>query len=107
MGKWLASAVVIALVASSEAHGQGDHVQAVASPKAHLGSDFILPSIPQFRSEPLLEDGMIAQKELAPNASVGVGLAPMRGRDIHSVMTEKELVPTRNPGVTFVFRFPG
>ena len=106
VGKWLASAVAIALLASSGAHAQSDPVQPVAR-ESHLGSNFTLPTIPKFHSEPLLQDGMIAQKELARDAHVGVGIAPMRGRDIHSVMTEKELVPTHNPGVTFVFRFLG
>lgn len=67
----------------------------------------MLPNVPQFVSQSPLEDGMIAQQELAPNAHVGLGLAPMLGRNIHSVRIEQEPVPTKNPGVTFVLRFPG
>lgn len=67
----------------------------------------MLSAIPQFNSQSPLRDGMIAQEQVAPNAHVGLGLAPMLGRNIHSVRIEQEPVPTRNPGVTFVLNFSG
>jgi hypothetical protein len=63
--------------------------------------------MPQFNSGSPFHDGMIAQDEVAPNVHVGLGLAPMLGRNTHSVRIEQEPVPTRNPGVSFVFKFPG
>lgn len=50
---------------------------------------------------------MVAEEDVAPNVHVGLGLAPMLGRNIHSVRIEQDPVPTRNPGVMLVFKFPG
>lgn len=107
MQTWLAAAAAAPLVASIAAHSHFRGVQSPAAAKPATTSSFILPAIPQFNSRSPLQDGMIAQQEVAPNLHVGLGLAPMLGRNIHGVMIEQEPVPTRNPGVTFVFKFPG
>lgn len=104
MRMWLAAATAVPLLASHPAHGQASAVQATVRSHASA-SDFTLPSIPQFRSQSPLQDGMIATEDLAPNAHVGIGLAPMLGRNVHSVRIEHEPVSTRNPGVTLVFGF--
>lgn len=101
MRTWL---VATAVVASFPGHANTTHGH---SSKSSAPQDFTLPTIPQFSSQSPLQDGMIAQEEVAPNAHVGLGLAPMLGRNIHSVRIEQEPVPTNNPGVTFVIKFPG
>lgn len=110
MRTWIAAAAVVPLVAASAAHASTAStiaVQPSAAEKLPAVSNFMLPSnVPQFESRSPLQDGMIAQEELAPNAHLDLGLAPMLGRNIHSVRIEQEPVPTRNPGVTFVFKFP-
>lgn len=104
MRMWLAAATAVPLVASPPAHAQVSAVQATVRRHASP-SDFTLPTTSQFSSQSPLQDGMIATEDVAPNAHVGLGLAPMLGRNIHSVRIEHEPVPTRNPGVTLVFGF--
>lgn len=106
MGTWLAAAVIVSLAASQAGNAGSNSAQPVTAGRASVTSNFRLRPTPQFNSPSLVQDGMIAQEELAPNAHVGIGLASMLGRNIHSVLIERELVPTRNPGVTFVFKFP-
>lgn len=101
---WLAAATAVPLVASPPVHAQANAVQATVRKDASA-SDFTLPSIPQFISQSPLQDGMIATQDVAPNAHVALGLAPMLGRNVHSVRIERDPVPTRNPGVTLVFGF--
>ena len=100
----LAAAGAVPLVVSLPADAQALPLATGESPPAH---SFAIPSMPQFRSGSPVEDGMIAQDDVAPNVHVGLGLAPMLGRNIHSVRIEQEPVPTRNPGVSFVLKFPG
>lgn len=102
----LAAVAAVPLVASLAAPAQASAVQATARRPANV-SDFSIPTTPQFTSQSPLQDGMIAQEELSPNAHLGLGLAPMLGRNVHSVRIEHDPVATRNPGVTLVFRFPG
>lgn len=107
MRTWLAAVAVVPLVASFAAHAQANGAPPPKAEKPRPSSNFMLSAIPQFNSQSPLRDGMIAQEEIAPNAHVGLGLAPMLGRNIHSVRIEQEPVPTRNPGVTFVLNFSG
>lgn len=107
MRTWLVGAAVVPFIAAFGAHAGTITDQPTLAESSHTQSNFMLPNIPQFNSQTLLQDGMIAQEQLAPNAHVGLGLAPMLGRNIHSVRIEQEPVPTRNPGVTFVLKFPG
>lgn len=104
MRSWLAA--VVGVPFAFAAHAQPSELDAVVTIHS-TGPNFAIPVIPQFAAQSPLQDGMIAQEELAPNARVGLGLAPMLGRNIHSVRLEPEPVPTRNPGVSFVLRFPG
>lgn len=106
MGTWLAAAVTVSLAASQAWNVEPDIARSATAGTSPATSNFRLRPTPQFKSPSLVQDGMIAQEELAPNAHVGVGLASMLGRNIHSVLIERELVPTRNPGVSFVFKFP-
>lgn len=105
MRTWLAAAAVVPLVAACAAHARSAAVQPSPSEKLSPASNFMLPRVPQFETQSPLHDGMIAQEDLAPNAHVGLGLAPMLGRNIHSVRIEQEPVRTKNPGVTFVLKF--
>lgn len=106
MRVWLAAAGAVPLVSAFAAPAEADPVQ-FAIRQSAAPQSFVLPTIPQFTSQSPVEDGMIAQEDVAPNAHVSLGLAPMLGRNIHSVRIEQEPVPTRNPGVTFVLKFPG
>lgn len=103
---WLAAAVAVPLVVSFPANAQVNRLEPRSAEKAAAAPNYVLPTIPQFRSQSALQDGMIAREDVAPNAHLGVGLAPMLGRNIRSVRIQQEPVPTRNPGVTFVFKFP-
>ena len=107
MRMWLAGAVILPLVASLPAHAEPTSPRRDNGRNAHSTSGFLLPKIPQFTAESPLKDGMIAQEEVTPNAHLGLGLVSMSGRNIHSVKIEQEPVPTQNPGVTFIIRFPG
>lgn len=107
MRTWLAAAAAVLLVASAAAHARANFVPPRPAAKNPASANFRLPEIAQFPSQSPLQDGMIAQEEVAPNAHFGLGLAPMLGRNINSVRIEQEPVPTRNPGVTFVIKFPG
>lgn len=104
MRVWLAAAGAVPLVVSFSADARGLELDTAASSPA---PSFAISAMPQFSSGSPVHDGMIAQDELAPNVHFGVGLAPMLGRNTHSVRIEQEPVPTRNPGVSFVFKFPG
>lgn len=102
---WLAAIAALPLLPSTAGHAKPGSLQLQPAEKVSNAPNFLLPTAPQFNSESPLHDGMIAQEEFAPNAHVGVGLAPMLGRNIHSVRIEQEPVATRNPGVTFVLKF--
>jgi hypothetical protein len=104
MRVWLAAAGAVPLVVSFSADAGPLEPATGQSPTA---PSFAIPATPQFKSGSSVDDGMIAQDEVAPNVHVGFGLAPMLGRNIHSVRIEQEPVPTRNPGVSFVLKFPG
>ena len=106
MRMWLAALAAVPLAGSCAASAQPYAGRAPAPEKPSTASSFTLPTIPRFTSQSPLQDGMIAEEELAPNAHLQLGLAPMLGRNIHSVRIEQEPVPTRNPGVTFVIKFP-
>lgn len=102
----LAAAIGAApLMASSAAHAQARLADPVAPTNTHAPS-FTLPATRDFSPRSPLDDGMIARKDLAPNARMGVGLAPMLGRNIRSLRIERELVRRNNPGVTLVIKFP-
>ena len=107
MRTWLAAVAATGVATLFAPQARADSVQPKAPDSYPTSSNFTIPAIPQFNSELRLEDGMIAQKEVAPNAKIGLGLAPMLGRNIHSVRIEQEPVPTSNPGVMFVIKFPG
>lgn len=105
MRMWLAAPSAALLAVSSAASAQVRRFEPTASAGPSAVSSFMLPAIPQYNSKSLLQDGMIAQDKVAPNVHVGVGLAPMLGRNIRSVRIEQEPVPTSNPGVTLVYTF--
>ena len=107
MRTWLAAAAAASLAASFAAHAQSNRVQSPAAANPDAASNFALPAIPAFDAQSPFQDGIIAEEEVAPNAHLDLGLAHMLGRNMHSVMIEKEQVPTRNPGVTFVVKFRG
>ena len=103
----LAAVAVIVIAAAYAPHAWADALQSKTPNSYPSSSNFKIPALPQFKSELRLQDGMIAQKEVAPNAKIGLGLAPMLGRNIHSVRIEQEPVESDNPGVMFVLKFPG
>lgn len=104
MRPWLAAAAAVPLLQSA-AYAQPNPAQPLSAQNHHSTADLELPAIPAFTSRSPIQDGMIAQEDLASNAHVALGLVPMSGRNIHSVMIEQELAPTQNPGVAFVVKF--
>ena len=106
MRTWLAAAAAVRLMASFAAHAQTNHILALPAREHPSPPNYTLREIPHLNSHFPLTDGMIAREEVAPNVHLGLGLAPMLGRRTRSVRIEQEPVPTRNPGVTLVFKFP-
>ena len=103
----VAAAAAAPLLAFSPANAQAKTANPTPTTATHPPPNFKLPDVRDFTSQsPVDEDGMVAKKDLAPNAHLGVGLAPMLGRNIHSVMTDHDLVPTNNPGVRLVIKLP-
>lgn len=102
MRPWLTAAAV-PLLASSVANAQADPVRGASLHKNHTSPDVKLPTIPEFRSPSAIQDGMIAQEELASNARFGIGLVPMLGH-ARSARLGQELTATRKPGVVFVIK---
>lgn len=105
MRMWLTVAVFLPLMATFPAHADPAGQRRGPARTGHSTASFLLPKVPQFDARPLLDDGLLAQEEVAPGAHVGLGLVPMSGRKIHSVRIEPEPVPTQNPGVTLIFKF--
>jgi hypothetical protein len=105
MRPWLTAAAAVPLLSSYPAYAQVNPAQPLSAQKHHTTPNFRLPAIPAFTSQSPIQNGMIAQENLASNSHVALGLVPMLGRNIHSVRIEQELVPTRNPGVAFVVKF--
>src|SRR5689334_23000375 len=108
MRKWLAVAVGLPLFVAAAAHAQMKGLSApvvAGGAKAHEIDLGLLRQ--QGIEHPLqLVQGMIAQKDLAPNASVGLGLANMYGRK-KGVAPRVGDPPTRSkkPAVSFVLKF--
>ena len=108
MRKWLAVAAVLPLMAATAAHAQMTglapaDVAAVARTRAldlrilqQQGFDRPLPLI----------GGMIAQRDGAPNAAVGIGMARIYGRKKRgdARITDQPSIG-RKPAVTFVVKF--
>lgn len=105
MRPWLAAAAAVPLLYSSAAYAQPNPAQPFSAQNHHITADLKLPTIPAFTSRSPIQNGMIAQEDLTSNAHVALGLVPMSGRNIHSVMIEQKLAPTQNPGVAFVVKF--
>ncbi|MFL6731436.1 MAG: hypothetical protein ACJ8EH_12980 [Sphingomicrobium sp.] len=108
MRKWLAVAVGSPLFVATAAHAQMKELAApvVADVAKSHEIDLRLSQQQGIEHPLLLIQGMIAQQELAPNASVGVGLANMYGRKKGPAPRLGD-PPTRSkkPAVSFVLKF--
>lgn len=106
MHRWLAAAAVAPLVVATAAHAQTTALQVAVTAvvRAHP-LDLKLPPEAQYTSSMALQNGMIAEEGVAPNALVGVGFAQMSGRKAQSLRINEGPVPTQNPAVSFVLKF--
>lgn len=105
MRKWLAALAVAPFVVATASHAQTVQLNAPAAAAPAPASDLKLPPDQQFVSSGPLKDGMLAEDDVASNATVAVGLAHMSGRPAHSLRWTGDPEPTRNPGVSFVLKF--
>jgi hypothetical protein len=106
MGKWLAIAV-LPLAAATAAHAEfkGLAPADVAKLAQTRAVDFRVMQQRGVERTPLLIDGMIARRGLAPNAFVGIGLARMYVRKKRGEMRISDQPSVRKPAVTFVVKF--
>jgi len=108
MQKWLAVAAVPPLLASGTLHAQMKGL-APADVAGVARSHTLDPRLSEQQGvdRPLpLVQGMLAHRDLAPNAMVGVGLANMYGRKKGQGFRVGD-TPTRSkkPAVTFMIKF--
>jgi hypothetical protein len=104
--KWLAIAA-LPLVTATAAHAEfkGLAPADVAELARTRTLDFRLLQQHGVDREPLLIDGMIAKRGVAPNAFVGFGLAHMYSRKRRGDSRISEQPSARKPAVTFVLKF--
>lgn len=106
MHRWLAAAAVVPLMVATAAHAEATALQGAvpAAVRAHA-LNLKLPPDAQYASSIALQNGMVAEEGVAPNALVGVGLAQMSGRKAQSLRINEGPVPTQNPGLSFLLKF--
>jgi hypothetical protein len=108
MREWLPVAVLLPLAVAMPAHAQmkGLAPADVASVARTRALDLRLLQQQGYQRPSSLIGGMIAQRDVAPNAFVGVGLARLYGRRKRgdARITDQPTVG-RKPAVTFVLRF--
>jgi|SRR5690348_9953019 hypothetical protein len=106
MAKWLAIAVLPLLTATAaHAEFKGLAPADIAEIARSRTLDFRLNQQAGVDQPPLLIDGMIARRGLAPNAFVGIGLARMYGRKKRGDVRVTDQPSARKPAVTFVLKF--
>jgi hypothetical protein len=108
MAKWLAFAALGPLLAAEESRAQtlpppADPIVIVA--RSHALDFRLAEERGLYRQAPLMR-GMLVQRNVAPNAVVGVGLANIYGRKkgVDPSLNDRPS-RTRKPAVTFVMRF--
>jgi len=106
MAKWLVAAV-LALGTASAAHAQmkGLAPADISDVARTQTLDLRLMQERGVNRPPLLIDGMIARRGVAPNAFIGFGLARMYGRKKRGDARVSGEPSTRKPAVTFVVKF--
>ena len=106
MAKWLV-AVALTLGVATAAHAQFKGVTAadIADVARTRALDLRVLQERAPGRPPLLVDGMIARRGLAPNAFVGVGLARIYGRKKRGDSRISDQPSARKPAVTFVLKF--
>lgn len=106
MQRGLAAAAVVPFVVAAAAHAQVRALQPTAPivVSSH-SSKFGLPPDAQYAPSTALQRGVIAEKDLAPNAVPSVGLTDMLGRSARSLRLDEGLAPVRNPGASLVLKF--
>lgn len=108
MGKWLAVAAVLPFTVATTANAQIRSLAPadVASVARSRTLDLRISQQQGFDRPPALVNGMLVRQDVAPNASVGLGLANMYGRKKGSNLRVGDR-PTRSkkPAVSFNLRF--
>lgn len=109
MREWLPVAAALPLLAvASSAYAQVKGLApAEVATLAHTRTiDLRLLQQQGYDRAPLLMGGMIAQRDLSPNAFVGVGLARIYGRKKRGdARISDQPTAGRKPAVTFVLKF--
>ena len=107
MLRWLAAAVVLGAFGSN-AHAQlkGLGAVAIADAAKNRTFDYKITENPISAQRLPLPSGMLVGRELAPNATVGVGLANVyQRRRGWNLRPSDPAVRSRRPAVTFVMKF--
>jgi len=108
MTRWLAIAAILPFFAAGEARAQNPPVfpnEIVVVARTHVLDLRLAQEQGIQRPIPLIR-GMLVQKGIAPNATVGVGLANIYGRKKGGDVTSGDrLSRSRKPAVTFVLKF--
>jgi hypothetical protein len=106
MAKWLAVALLqLSTATAAQAEFKGLAPADVAQIAQTHALDFRLNQQRGVEHAPVLVDGMIARRGLAPNAFVGIGLAHMYSRKKRSGARVSDQPSARKPAVTFVLKF--
>ena len=106
MLEWLAMAAAAPAIAAHGAHPpMALRMQALPAVPKRPSADLSLPAIPPPAARQLVMDGMIVRDRLAPNATVGLGIASLGKRNVSDFRTGQRAHRSHRPAVTFVLKF--
>jgi hypothetical protein len=106
MWQWLAMAAAAPAIAGHGAHTPVPlRMQAVPVVPKHRSLDLSLPPIAIPPDRPLAMDGMIVRESLAPNATLGLGIASLGRRSSGDFRPGQRTRRSHRPAVTFVLKF--
>jgi hypothetical protein len=108
MREWLVFAAIVPIVSATAAQAQmkGLNPGVAAEVARTRALDLRILQQQGFDRPPPLIGGMIAQRDVAPNAAVGIGMARIYGRKKRgdARITDQPSIG-RKPAVTFVVKF--
>ena len=106
MFEWLAMAVAApALAAHGASAPMALRMHAADGTPRRVRLDLSLPAIPMRAAHPLVTDGMIVRDSLAPNATLGLGIASIGRRNISDFRPGQRSHRSHRPAVNFVLKF--
>lgn len=97
-----------ALALAGQAHAGSKPFLDTAQPRNHVhrSISFRLVEDPQYDREPVYHWGIVAQTEIAPNATLGIGLLRAKPKKLSGDWNADNGAPhSRNTKIDFLFRF--